>query len=342
MKVLTSMMMLIISLQSYCQNFSLNELINLTSYSPSKFTSYVSKRGYQPEQKESNFIKYRFKGNESQKADSNKVIIKYYEQKGSSISFERLTPVEYTQLKQLLNNQGFSSGILKSKQYTEVFQKNNLTLFTTAEIDLDENARYYNIMVEENTLPKAKEINYAEDLLQLDSHEQLLYVYGKANTSKDVFIDADGSAKNCSVLFPNTDRQAVFLWKDEANYRDIASIRIGGNIQTKNTIGFNRSINQNAWTSSQGIYQGMTLQELQQRNNDEIEFIGDNWNRGAMTANESSGKIDFKKISLVLGCLNCNEASYRKGKKITSTKALEEDKRIYVSGMILYQPSNEK
>ena len=116
------------------------------------------------------------------------------------------------------------------------------------------------------------------------------------NISKDVFIDADGSAKNCSVLFPNTDRQAVFLWKDEANYRDIASIRIGGNIQTKNTIGFNRSINQNAWTSSQGIYQGMTLQELQQKNNDEIEFIGDNWNRGAITANESSGKIDFKKI----------------------------------------------
>ena len=72
-----------------------------------------------------------------------------------------------------------------------------------------------------------REIVFAEDLLTLDSHEFLVAAFGKGNVKEDWFYFTAENRKKCSVIFPNTSRQAIFIWEDEDNRREISFILIG-------------------------------------------------------------------------------------------------------------------
>ena len=316
-----------------CQSFSFTEMVNLTNYNTSKFNNYVSKRGFKPQEQEDNFTKYIFLDNKETTAE--KCITKYNSTNPYIVSFDRLTAAEYADLKQKINAEGFTEGVLKGAEDTVLYQKNNITIYAVNE----RNENYYNLTVENKSLPKAKDIRYAEDLLALNAHEHIAAVYGTANVVKDVFITPDGKERNCSVLFPNSSREVVFIWSDEANYRNTQLIRIGGNAHTKSAQNYERPVMQNYWLSNQGIYIGMSLKELDKLNGNEIDFYGWDWNSGGTLASNNNGNLDFKKISLLLSCFNCSDGRYKRNKINSSTVALEEDRKIHVTTMVIL-PSN--
>jgi hypothetical protein len=156
-----------------------------------------------------------------------------------------------------------------------------------------------------------------------------------------VFYYSDTEANKCSVLYPNSNRQVIFIWNDEANYSNTAFILIGGQLQTTNTSQNTLSIEHNLWRSRQGIYSGMTLRELQALNEEPIHFYSWGQEQEGMLAPKNHGRIDFTKVGVVLNCLNCKDGNYHPSSVVSSESQIEQDKKIYVSTIIIL-PEKEK
>jgi hypothetical protein len=321
----------------WSQTFSLTDLIDFANYSPSKFNTRITKFGFKPQEEETDFVKYSFQKISKDKKIE-KSITKFNKDHIGSIAFEKMTDSEYLLLKAKIDGEGYTSGITKGD--AELFQKGNITISAHPVIDSALNEKYFNVKVETRVLPRLKDIHYAEDLLILDSHENIAALFGKYNVVKDVFVHSDGRTKKCSVLFPNSTNEVVFIWEDEVNYKSVAVIRIGGSPHTKGSEKYNSAIGQSSWTSNQGIYVGMSLKELEQKNEAELEFYGWDWNTGGTVVSSKNGKIDLKKISFILSCFNCDGPKYKSNKVNSSTTALEEDKRIHLSTMVLLPPKD--
>jgi hypothetical protein len=130
--------------------------------------------------------------------------------------------------------------------------------------------------------------------------------------------------------------QVIFIWNDEENLRDPAFMLIGGQLQAQSSQSYHKQIEQNVWQSRQGIYNGMTLRELQRLNGTALSIHGWQSDQPGVVSDKSKGTIDFKELSLVLNCLDCNEDNYY-GKKelLNSENVLREGRRVYVSTIIL-------
>jgi hypothetical protein len=196
-------------------------------------------------------------------------------------------------------------------------------------------------LLERKELPKAKDIFFAEDLQSVSSHEYLCFLFGEANVAKDVFYYSATETNKCSILFPNTNSEVVFIWGDETNYRNPAFLMIGGNSKTNSSSNFNKAVEQNAWRSKQGVYPGMSLAELQNLNGKEVRFYSWDLEQGGMLVPKNTGQLDFDRLNIVLSCLNCNESGFQQVNTIASNKAVLENKKIYVSTMIILPEENK-
>ncbi len=58
-------------------------------------------------------------------------------------------------------------------------------------------------------------------------------------------------------------------------------------------------------------------------------------------APKNKGKINFDRISFVLNCLNCFKDDYSKIEFVSSEKELLQDRKVYVSTMVIL-PEKEK
>ncbi|HEY1114700.1 MAG TPA: hypothetical protein VGE66_14105, partial [Chitinophagaceae bacterium] len=58
-------------------------------------------------------------------------------------------------------------------------------------------------------------------------------------------------------------------------------------------------------------------------------------------APRNSGQIDFKKIGVVLNCLNCYDRSLNAVSIVKSSEQLAEQRKIYVSTMIIIPEKEE-
>lgn len=335
--VCLSTLLFLITAGLQAQKFTPTELLHLPAYKATKFKKLVTKRGFSLQEQKEYTVSYIYNKPDFKFNDgTEKLLTKNTQKNSNSIEIKDLTPQGYNSLKELVHKQKFLQSTITNTIKAELFQKDGYTVIATplTKVDSNNNA-YYNVWVEERKLPKAKSVHYAEDLLQLNSHVHIATVFGEKNVTRDVFINTDGTTKKCSVVFPNTSYEAVFLWKDEENYRGVQSIRIGGPANTKASIEGNRTVLQNRWLSNQGIYPGMSLKELDMRNGKELEFYGWDWNSGGTIASNNNGKLKLDKVSLVLSCYNCNTVQYSSSKINSSTNAFEEDKKIHISTLIV-------
>jgi hypothetical protein len=144
---------------------------------------------------------------------------------------------------------------------------------------------------------------------------------------------------NCSVLFPNTSMQVIFIWKDEASRKGIDFLLIGGQVRAEGSFNYHKQVELNAWQSKDGIRSGMSLGELEELNGQ--PFMINGWDTGqpGLVAENSKGKIDFKKVGVVLNCLDCNEDRYYTNNSlINSSKLLAQNRRVYVSTLVVLPP----
>ncbi|RYD88047.1 MAG: hypothetical protein EOP50_19745 [Sphingobacteriales bacterium] len=208
-------------------------------------------------------------------------------------------------------------------------------------VEIRDSLTFYSVKVEREMLPKLRDITFAEDLLPLKSHEYLCTVFGAGNVTRDVFRYSESDSNYCSVLFANSPREVIFIWEDESNYRDISFMIVGGNMLTNGTARNSNMVTSNEWQSKQGVYAGMKLEELQELNQGKVTFHGFGTEKPGMLM-AGSGKLDFSRLGVVLSCLNCtNNRSMETQTVVDSERALEEERKVYVSSIII-MPEKEK
>jgi hypothetical protein len=313
-------------------DFSFQSLVEFTDVSDQQFEAYVSKKGFRHSTIESdtNVFYKNYK-----KKSIEKLIKRYDQDHGDSIVYQTTWLQEFIELNQELQDAGYatSEGDMIMDNVFSVYQKRNIII--QPRIRKEEDKTLYSFIIEKKKLPQAKDIVHVEDLLKVNSHENLAAVFGVNNVKKDVFYFSEKEVNKCSILFPNTSMQAIFIWNDEVNNRDISLLIIGGQFSAGNAMNY-RTVGQSKWRSLNGIYQGMSLNELCQINSGDIKFYGWDSDEGGFVVPEKQGQIDFKKTGVKLTCLDCNEDRfYSNSDIIPSSAVLKENRRVFVSAMVV-------
>jgi hypothetical protein len=168
-----------------------------------------------------------------------------------------------------------------------------------------------------------------------DSHEYLASYFGEENVKKDVYYFSEKKFKKCSVLFGNSNRQVVFVWEDEENLSKLSYILISGVMPTENGLPFNDNIGRNKWSFKNGIYSGMSIRELLEINNRDFKFYGVDSEFSMMVEPENTGYIDFKRVGIMLSCLDGTGSPILKKQKISAEEAVENRLALHVFYIML-------
>ncbi|MBD0278354.1 MAG: hypothetical protein ICV81_10390 [Flavisolibacter sp.] len=332
-KLYASLMIFLLFFNAEGQNISINDLVGFTSYPVNKFDALISRRGYKPYGYQSDMPAY-YKATKDKTLET--IIARQEVNDAATVTYQTTSPEEFSGLKNELQKAGYlyTEGKNKKGELVQLYQKGNVTVQPV--IKTEEEKKVYCFLVERKALPRVKDIAYVEDLLQLSSHEYLTVVYGEANVKKDLFYFSEQEVNKCSVLFPNTSMQVIFIWDDEDNSRNISFLLIGGHLRTQSYRANNGLVEQNKWRSSQGVFSGMSLKDLVALNGQPITFFGWQSDQPGLVLKKNTGNIDFKKIGIVLNCFDCNKDNYySKTEILSSTQVLNENHRVYVSTFIV-------
>jgi hypothetical protein len=337
-KFYTVLILIVFSAEAQSQSFSMGDLVSLTTYTGSKFDSYVSRRGFRPSgftNTSADSIAYNYFDKKAKVLQPENYIVKYNADESSRICFQTTSLEEFTKMNQQLKEQyHYTKAENEAAGAPLIYQKANVSIIPAVKTEGDKTV--YSFLVEKKALPKARDIAYAEELLQYSSHEYLVAGFGAENVKRDIFYFSDKEINKCSVLYPNTNLQVIFIWNDEVNLRNISFILIGGQLRAQSSLTYHKQIELNAWQSKQGIRAGMSLKELQQMNGGQLKFYGWDTDQPGVLVNKTNGNLDFKNLGLVFNCLDCNEDKYySKSEVISSEDVLKENRRVYVSTLVI-------
>jgi hypothetical protein len=313
-------------------DFSFQSLVGFTNASKDQFQTSISRKGFKhaTEENDSNSYYKNYK-----KKSFEKLIRRYDQDRYDSVIYQTSWLQEFLDLNQQLQDAGYatSNGDMVMDNVFSVYQKRNITI--RPKIKKEDDKTLYSFVIEKKEMPQAKDIVYTEDLLKINSHEYLAAIFGADNVRKDIFYFSEKEVNKCSILFPNTNMQAIFIWNDEINNRDISLLIIGGQFSTGSSMNY-RTVEQSKWQTKNGIYQGMSLKELYQLNGGDIKFYGWDREEGGFIVPEKKGNIDFKRTGVKLTCLDCNEDQYySKSGVLTSSAVLKENRRVFVSALVI-------
>lgn len=323
------------------QQFTAAKLIEGAVVSKPKFESYISRQnfiGVGNDYKGDTIVKefqYRMYG-KGGKRDSIERSLTYFSTKEDfCYSFSTLSADEGRRIISEFKKEGFYCNNEKDSLQVKslLFQHNDLTAEVSRET-MDTLVKF-SFMLRKQPLPKPREIKFAEDLSVFNSHEYLRFYFGDQNVKKDIYYLSDDKVGKCSVLFPNSSRQAVFLWEDEINNTGLAKIFIGGQLKTGSAVDYDQNIAENLWQLKNGVHPGMSLYTLRLLNDAAFNFYGGNNSKTGMIVTDSTGKLNFKKENIILGCMNCTDREFLRQSVINSDKALEEERILFVHTIIL-------
>lgn len=317
--------------------FDLSDLVHSAFVPDEKLNTYVTRIGFKansltaldPEQPQ--FV------NKRNKEKITRFLSRHDTQEGASVDFVTSSATEYRLLKQdLLDNQFIP--VVGAPLGREEFQKENIIIKAYPPDALDSN---YRIQIDQREMPSPTELVYAEDLLSFDSHEYLVSVFGRSNVRKDTFYISEKEFTTCSVLFPNTFSQAIFLWEDKKNFRKPSYVIIGERWDQNQAFLNTQGAAQNKWKSRTGVFLGMSLNDLVKVNNQHIELFGWNSEQPGYATLNNSGKLDFRRVGLQFTCLDCrDDRYYSQTNLIKSESLLRSQSRVYISKMILVPDRN--
>lgn len=322
-----------ISSFAFAQSIDFKDLMNLLDLNQNKLETHLQKKGF----KQTGFFDLADAEFSKIKQEKDETIIRRFRilpnENGLDLVYETSSRKEYAELENEIIASGFNRSISKKDTGTSaLYQKQNFVI-QSSHIQIDSSV-FYVFKSNKKSLPRQKDLVFAEDLLALNSHEYLADVFGKQNVKKDLFYLSATEAKKCSVIFPNTSRQAIFLWKDEEDMRDISFIIIGEQLSNSN-----KNVNAvmlSDWRSNQGIYCGMGLREIQNLNNAPISFYNWRTESAGFLAPQNKGTINFEKLKPVFNCMNCGFLYVDNSKDIIqSGYAIDENQKVYVGSFVI-------
>ena len=328
----------------YSQEFSAKDFLFASSLQGKKFESYLNKKRFIPAgswSKNDTIVNtYSLREAKKKKKDTLDIkrTIEAFQTK-TSLSFTYFTSVkdEYLENLKILKETGFYCGNANDTT-ASLFQKRNLSVRASFSTEPDGDT-LYSLFFHHKELPAAETIQFAEDLLQFYSHEYLASVFGERNVIKDVYYFSEKEISKCTVLFPKTSRQAVFIWGDQDNFCKPAYLIVGGNMNTASSANYDGVIDENVWHSKEGIYSGMSLHSLIRLNGTSFKFYGKNTAIPYMIVPENTGTLNFKNNRVVLGCLNPTSSQLLNNSTVSADEILSDNLGIYVFMMMILPPS---
>ncbi len=132
--------------------------------------------------------------------------------------------------------------------------------------------------------PCKEDVNWVIDLqaktiggLSFQSSErQIVQHFGKKNTESTIKTFFKGRRLLATVVYPGTDNELTFFWKDEAR------------TQCFEILISNES---DRWKTAEGIKVGTTLSELNRANGNPFEYAGFDWTYGGTVSNWQGGEL---------------------------------------------------
>lgn len=328
----------------FAQFFTASDFIRTSTVPRQKLNSFLSKEGFFRSQQFINgdTLVQEFQLNAKKIKEIHDSVNNRYAQ---GLSYENKTAFSYyttskdecTQIIRSLKENGFHSDN-ENFQAPFLYQKDDMLIKLCNRIE--DSLTYYCFTIVKETIPSPKKIVFAEDFLRYNSHENLEYIFGKNNVQKDIYYFSDTDVVRCSVLFPYTERQVIFIWKDELNRRIISHLLIGGSIRTKKFIHDDRPIAENVWSLKNGLHANMSLAELLKMNNADFSFYGLQSKYSGAVIPVKKGNIDFKNTGVILSCLNCNSSKLMRQETISAEDAIANSERLFVLALII-MPQNE-
>lgn len=325
--------------RSQAQRLTVDDLLNLSAQSPKNFDKYLDKKGYVAavnSGKDQPTLLSFFEKRSA--ADTNNITRRVEISKKADawcFKLETSSREEFHEGMTALKKAGFFYDKKSDTGVSDIllFQKGGIAV-TSGSVQT-EDQQLYSFLVEKKEFPNPGTIQFAEDLLKFDSHEHLVSYFGERNVQKDMYHFSETDSRHCSVLFPNSSRQAVFIWDDEANLYKISFIIISGTISTASTANFSGNFSQNAWKLKSGIYSGMRLKDLIKMNANDFHFYGRGSEYAFMVVPEKTRYIDFTKVGVMLDCFDCNGVRLLNNVKVSAEEAAEQDLALFVSSMMI-------
>ncbi|HEU4860368.1 MAG TPA: hypothetical protein VFT15_11045, partial [Chitinophagaceae bacterium] len=285
---------------AYSQEFSAKDFLFASAVPSKKLESYLTRNHFLPggsrvqDGNQVNIYRFLKPQKNKRKKDTLNIrrTIEIFRTK-NNFSFTYITSLknEFDESLLELKESGFFCG--NEKDSTGIlFQRKNITVLANTIKEADD--ILYSFVINQQELPLPETIQFAEDLLQFYSHEYLVSVFGQSNVIKDLYYFSEKDVAKCSVLFPKTSRQAVFIWEDNVNLCKPAYLIIGGNMNTNTISNYDGVIGENVWNSKAGIYSGMSLNSLMALNGNSFKFYGKNSPSPYMIVPENTGSINFK------------------------------------------------
>lgn len=330
------------------QNLPADKLIDMLSLPEAKAESFLLSKKYRPAEPETlgdTLIKtYQYNatpfGGKKKRADtSDRKFIRLALKETFILIYRTTSATEYKAIIADLKKKGFyceyeKDSTLKPASY--LYQRQDIT--ADAFINWEDGMAWYCISFFKKVLSLNKGIYFAEDLLQLNSHEYLAYYFGEKNVKKDIYYFGENDIAKCSVLFINTNRQVIFIWKDFINRRKISNMILGGHHKLKSLEGVDSVNTESSWILKSGLYAGMPLFDLRELNGNNIAFCGGDAPNPGLVLSESTGKVDFVNKDVILGCTDCNDDKFLKSRVMYADKAMKEGRRLFILTIVLYPP----
>lgn len=332
----------------YGQTVTINDMVAVTSLTDKKLSGYMTKLGFVQTARNMDdgaIITEFFHS----KKDPSDTVIRYFSgyKKGkiTGSMYETSSFEEFQVVLKGLRPFGFISGnalqdSLLRLDSTRIdsasfFQKEDMTIRTKEEMRDD--VKVFKVALEKRPVPSPSTVRYAEDLLSFDSHESLVALFGASNVKRDLYHFSETDSSRCSVLFPNSNRQAIFIWEDQPNDRVIGFLMIGGGLRAEGSSSFNQSVALNTWRSYSGLYTGMRLPEIIRVNERDFDFYGRSSEFAFMIAPEQKqkGNIDFKKTGVSLGCFNCTGTPLINKEIVSAEAAIDAGLQLYILSIVL-------
>lgn len=323
------------------QSVTVDELLSLSSLSPQNCDNYLEKKGFSDKRRSiiGNATGFTFNQNKILNAnDSQSVsrsVVLYKKDDIRSLVLHTSSWEEYMDGRNRLKKMNFYFGAANdtSTSVPLVFQKGSITVQACS--GTEEGKLVYTFLLNRKDIPDPGNVRYAEDLLKFDSHEYLVSCFGETNVKRDVYFFSEKESKKCSVLFPNSSEQAVFIWDDENNFRKLSYILISGTPTTPDAIQYSGSFSQNKWVLKNGIYPGMRIGDLLKLNANDFKFYGNESEFSMMVEPRVTGNINFKWIGIGFNCFNCDRSIVMKKPEVSAIDAVNNNLALHVSYIMI-------
>lgn len=185
------------------------------------------------------------------------------------------------------------------------------------------------ITVYQNPQKAISVVKHAEDLLQFDSYDELVKSFGENNITKDNYYFSTDEMSPCSVLYPGTSRQAIFIWADSQAQKTLQYVVLGGSLQNTNA-GSNCE-----WQLKNAIRPGMSIAELRELNGANFRFYGGATAYTGFIMPDNKGAINFNGNGIALAADNSNKEIDTK-ETLSADEAIKAGMKLKVYTIILY------